>query len=309
MKALTKIKVIGVGGAGSNTLSRMMKCHIQGVDLIALNTDTQDLQKTRANLKIRIGKELTKGLGTGMNPERGRRAAEENKEEIQEVLKDTDMVFITAGFGGGTGTGAVPVISEMAKNAGILTIVVVTKPFSFEGNQRIEIAEQGLVRLKEKTDALIAIPNDSLLSRVDKNTTLISAFWLCDEILRQAVQGISDLILVPGLINVDFADVKAIMKNSGQALFGIGKGKGERKVENAIKEALGSPLGDFSLRGAKGVLFNVSGGDDLSLAEINEAAEIITKNINPGAKVIFGAVQDKELAKEEIKITIIATGF
>jgi len=309
MNSSAKIKVIGVGGSGCNAVSRMVKCKIQGIDLIALNTDAQDLVKTQAHQKIRIGREATKGLGTGMNPEIGRKAAEENREEIEEILKGSDMIFITSGLGGGTGSGAGPVVAEIAKKQGALTIAVVTKPFSFEGNQRQGVAEKALKNLRDKVDTLLIIPNDKILSLIDKETTLLSAFWACDEVLREAVQGISDLIVFPGIINVDFADLKAIMKNSGPALFGIGYGKGENRIEEAVNRAINSPLLDFSIQGAKGLLFNVSGGKDISLEEVNDIANIITKNTSSRAKVIFGAVQDKSLAKGEIKITVIATGF
>ena len=309
MKTATKIKVVGVGGSGSNAVSRMMKCKIKGVDLIAINTDAQDLERTRAHLKLRIGKNLTKGLGTGMNPEIGRKAVEENKEEISEILKGSDMVFITAGFGGGTGTGAGPVVAEIAKGLGALTIAIVTKPFSFEGAFRQRIAENGLKKLKEKVDTLISIQNDKLLEILDPQTSVLSAFWMCDEILRQAVQGISDLIVLPGIINVDFADIKAIMENSGTALFGIGNGRGEKRATAAALAAISSPLLNTSIIGAKGVLFNISGDQDISLSEIDEAARVITENVLPDAKVIFGAVQSEKLRKGEIKVTVIATGF
>jgi cell division protein FtsZ len=306
---MAKIKVIGVGGSGSNAVSRMMSCKIKGVDLVALNTDIQDLKKIKADVKIQIGKNLTKGLGSGMNPEMGKMAAEEQKEEISGILKGTDMVFITCGLGGGTGTGAAPVVAEIAKSQKILTIAVVTKPFSFEGYPRTKIANAGAEILKTKVDTLVAISNDRILGLVDQNATLYSAFWLCDEILRQAVQGISDLIMVPGIINVDFADVKSIMRDSGQALLGRGYGRGEKRIEDAVNQAIKSPLADFSIQGAKGVLFNVSGGDDLSLDEINEAAGIITKNTDQQAKIIFGAVKDPKLKKGEVSVMVIATGF
>jgi len=305
----TKIKVVGVGGSGSNTVSRMMRCKIKGVDLIAINADAQDLKKAKAHQKIRIGRKLTQGLGTGMNPEIGRRAAEEQQEEISEILKGSDLVFVTYGTGGGTGTGAGPIVAEAARASGALTIAVVTKPFSFEGATRMKIAEAGLRKLKEKVDTLLTIQNDKLLEILDPKTSVISAFWLCDEILRQAVQGISDLIVLPGIINVDFADVKAIMKDSGTALFGIGKAKGEKRAEEAALAAIRSPLLDVSCRGARGILFNVSGGGDISLSEIDTAAKFITQEVNPEAKVIFGAVQDEKLKKGEIKVTVIATGF
>ena len=309
MKTATKIKVVGVGGSGSNAVSRMMKCKIKGVDLIAINTDAQDLEKTRAHLKLRIGKNLTRGLGAGMNPEIGRKAAEENKEEISKILKGSDMIFVTYGAGGGTGTGAGPIVAEIAKGLGALTIAIVTKPFSFEGAFRQRIAENGLKKLKEKVDTLISIQNDKLLEILDPQTSILNAFWMCDEILRQAVQGISDLIVLPGIINVDFADIKAIMENSGTALFGIGKARGEKRATAAALAAISSPLLNTSIIGAKGVLFNISGDQDISLSEIDEAARVITENVLPDAKVIFGAVQSEILRKGEIKVTVIATGF
>ena len=305
----TKIKVIGVGGSGGNAVSRMKKCKIQGVELIAINSDAQDLKKSRADQKIRIGRKLTQGLGTGMNPEIGKRAAEEQREEIQEVLKDSDLVFVTCGEGGGTGSGASPIVAEISKNLGILTVAVVTKPFSFEGQTRMRIAEASIRKLKEKVDSLIVIENDKLLENLDPKTTLLNAFWICDDILRQAVQGISDLITLPGIINVDFANVKTILKDSGTALFGIGRAKGAGRAENAIKMAISSPLLTISPKGARGILFNVSGGKDISLSEIEEIGEIMTQEINPEAKVIFGAVQSEILKKGEIKVTVIITGF
>ena len=306
---MIKIKVAGVGGSGSNAVSRMKKCKIQGVELIAINTDVQDLRKIRADQKIWIGKRLTQGLGTGMSPEIGKLAAEEQKEEIKEILKGSDMIFVTYGAGGGTGSGAGPVVAEIAKNLGALTAAVVTRPFSFEGISRQKIAETGIKDLREKVDSLIVISNDKLLEILDPKTTVISAFWICDDVLRQAVQGISDLITLPGIINVDFADVRTIMKNSGTALFGLGLAQGEKRAEVAVKSALNSPLLGVSPKGAKGVLFNVSGGKDISLSEINQIGEIITREINPGARVIFGAIQDEKLGRGEIKVTLIATGF
>lgn len=305
----TKIKVIGIGGSGSNAISRMMKCKIQGIDLVALNTDVQDLAKANAHKKIRIGHETTKGLGAGMNPEMGRKAAEESIGEIEQVIKGSDMIFITCGLGGGTGSGASSVVAEIAKKQGILTIAVVTKPFSFEGNQRQAIAERALDNLKSKVDTLLIIPNDKILSLIEKETSVVSAFWLCDEVLREAVQGISDLIVFPGIINVDFSHLKAIMKNSGPALFGIGYGRGENREEEVVNSAVNSPLLDFSIQGARGVLFNISGGKDLSLDEINNIANIVTKTVSNRAKIIFGAVNDKKLGNGEIKLTVIATGF
>jgi len=308
MKTFTKIKVVGVGGSGSNAVSRMKKCKIKGVELIVINTDIQDLRKTKADLKLRIGRKLTQGLGTGMNPEIGKRAALENRAEIQEILKDTDMVFIAGGMGGGTCTGAAPVVAQIAKDLGTLTIAIVTKPFSFEGSARMRIAERGIRNLKEKVDTLILISNDKLLSVLDSKVSLLNAFWICDDILRQAVKGISDLIMLPGIVNVDFADVKSIMKNSGTALFGTGRARGDKRAEEAAMSAINSPLLDISSRGAKGILFNVSGGKDISLSEIDEVAKVICQEVNPEAKVIFGAVQDEKLKKGEIKVTVIATG-
>ena len=305
----TKIKVVGVGGSGSHTVSRMMKSKIKGVELIAINADAQDLQKSRANTKIRIGRELTKGLGTGMNPEIGQKAAEEQKEEIENALKGADMVFITCGLGGGCGSGASVIVAEIAKKLGALTIAVVTKPFSFEGVCRAEIAEAALKKIKNKVDSLIYISNDKLLSVLEPNVTVLNAFWFCDEILRQAVQGISDLIVLPGIINIDFADVKAIMKDSGSALFGIGIACGEGRAKEAARKALNSPLLGLSCKGAKGVLFNISGGKDINLSEIEEAAKVITQEVSSDARIIFGAIQDEKLKKGEIKITVIATGF
>ena len=308
-KSLTKIKVIGIGGSGSNAVSRMKKCKIRGVELIAINTDDQDLKKAKADFKLRIGRKITQGLGAGMNPEIGRKAAEENRTEIQEILKGADMVFITGGEGGGTCTGAAPVVAQLAKEAGALTIAILTKPFSFEGAYRKKLAEKGLKRIKDKVDTLVIISNDKLLEILSSDISLVNAFWYCDDTLRQAVQGISDLIMLPGIINVDFADVKSIMKDSGTALFGIGTAHGEKRAETAAKLAINSPLLDVSSKGAKGVLFNVAGGRDISLSEIDEVAKTITQEINPEAKVIFGAVQNERLKKGEIKVTVIATGF
>jgi len=306
---MTKIKVVGVGGSGGNAVSRMKKCKIQGVELIAINSDAQDLRKIWADQKIRIGKKLTQGLGTGMNPEIGKKAAEEQREEIQEVLKGSDLIFVTYGVGGGTGSGAGPIVAEIAKNSGALTVAVVTRPFSFEGISRRKIAEAGIRKLKEKVDSLIVIENDKLLENLDPKTTVISAFWVCDDILREAVQGISDLIMLPGIINVDFADVKTILQNSGTCLFGIGRARGEKRAQVALKMALSSPFLNISPKRAKGILFNVSGGKDISLSEIEEIGQTITQEINPEAKVIFGAVQSEILKKGEIKVTAIITGF
>ncbi len=305
----TKIKVVGVGGSGGNGISRMMRCNIRGVELIAINADAQDLQRAKAHSKVRIGRNLTKGLGTGMNPDIGRAAAEEQREEIEDVLRGADMVFIACGLGGGCGSGASSVVAEIAKKSGALTLAVVTTPFSFEGIHRSEIAQASLKRLKGKVDTLIAISNNKLLSVLEPKTTIVNAFWYCDEILMQAVQGISDLIVLPGIINIDFADVKAIMKDSGSALFGIGRAKGPERAKEAARKALNSPLLDLSCKGAKGILFNISGGKDISLTEIDEAAKVITQEVSQDARVIFGAIQDEKLSKGEIKVTVIATGF
>jgi cell division protein FtsZ len=308
---MTKIKVIGIGGSGGNTILRMKKAKIEGVELVAINTDYQDLKKTKADLKLRIGKKITQGLGTGMKPEIGRAAAIESKEEISQILKGADMVFITGGLGGGTCSGVSPVVAEISKNLGILTLAIVTLPFSFEGISRRKIALESKKLLKEKVDTLITIENDKLLEILPPQTSITSAFWFCDDILREAVKGISDLITLPGIININFADIKAILKNSGTALFGIGRAKGEKRGEVAAKSALNSPLLNLNPKGAKGILFNVS-GLDLSLSEIEEIGKILTREINPEAKVIFGASQsgpDEKLGKGEIKVTVIATGF
>ncbi len=308
-ETFARIKVIGVGGAGGNALMRMISSRIQGVEFVAANSDFQDLHKSGAPVKLQIGKNLSRGLGAGMNPEIGRQAAADAKEEITEALKGADMVFITAGMGGGTGTGASPVIAEIARDIGALTVAIVTKPFAFEGAQRSRIADSGWNLLRDKVDSIITIPNDRLLSIIDRKTPILEAFAIVDDVLRQGVQGISDLITSPGIINVDFADVKAVMQNSGSALMGIGRASGEDRAISAAKMAINSPLLEVAIDGARGVLFNVSGGSDLSMAEINEAAKIITENIDPNAKVIFGAVEDDKLKKGEIKITVIATGF
>lgn len=308
-ETFARIKVVGVGGSGRNALERMIQARIHGVEFIAVNTDAQDLHSSSAPVKIHIGKSLTRGLGAGMNPDIGRQAAEDTKEEIMNALKGADMVFIASGMGGGTGTGAAPVIADIARDVGALTVAVVTKPFSFEGAQRMRIAEDGWGNLREKVDALITIPNDRLLSIIDRKTPLLEAFAVVDDVLRQGVQGISDLITIPGIINVDFADVKAIMANSGSALMGIGRSSGEDRAIEAAKMAINSPLLEVSIDGAKGVLFNVSGGADMAMAEINEAARIITEHIDQDARVIFGAVMDDKLKKGELKVTVVATGF
>jgi len=287
----------------------MIEAGLKRVDFVAINTDAQDLHHCKAQEKIHIGKNLTKGLGAGMDPDIGRQAAEENKDEIQEALKNTDMVFITCGLGGGTGTGAAPIVAEAAREAGALTVAVVTKPFAFEGLQRKRIAEEGLENLKNQVDTIITIPNDKILQVIDKKTLLLDSFRIVDDILRQGVQGISDLITIPGIVNVDFADVKTVMQGTGSSLMGIGISSGENRAVQAAKQAINSPLLELSIDGAKGVLFNVSGGHDLTMMEISDAANIITESIDSDAKVIFGAVIDENLKKGEVKVTVIATGF
>jgi len=309
IESVARIKVVGVGGSGKNAVNHMVRSKVRGVEFIAINTDAQDLHQSSAHKKIRIGRGLTKGLGTGMNPDTGRQAAEETKDEINEALKGADMIFVTCGMGGGTGSGAAPVIAQIAKSHGALTIGVITRPFSFEGLERSRIAEAGIVRFREAVDAMIAIPNDKLLSVIQKDTPLLSAFSMCDEVLRQAVEGISDLITVPGIINVDFADVRAVMQNAGSALMGIGFGRGESRAEDAARAAINSPLIDLSINGARGVLFTVAGGADITMWEVQEAAKIITASIDADAKVIFGAANDDRLRKGDLKITVIASGF
>lgn len=309
VESFARIKVIGVGGSGKNALNHMINSKVHGVEFISMNTDTQDLHNSLADRKIHIGKNLTKGLGAGMNPEIGKRAAEETKAEIQDVIKGADMIFIACGMGGGTGTGAAPIVAQAAKEQGILTVAVVTKPFSFEGNQRMRLAEAGLSELEKEVDAILVIPNDRILAIADKDMGFKAAFAMCDEVLRQAVEGISDLITTPGDINVDFADIKAVMSDAGSALMGIGFGSGEKRAEKAAIDAINSPLLDLSISGAKGVLLAISGGDDLTIHEINEAARIITDSIDKDAKVIFGTSKDDKLKKGEMKITVIATGF
>ena len=309
LETFAKIKVVGVGGSGNNAISRMIDAKIRGVEFVAINTDAQALHHSKAQEKIHIGKNLTKGLGAGMNPEIGRQAAEENRDEIQEVLKGADMVFVTCGLGGGTGSGAAPIVAETAKELGALTVGVVTRPFAFEGSQRRAIADEALENLRERVDTIITIPNDKLLSIIDRKMTLINAFRIVDDVLRQGVQGISDLITKKGEVNVDFADVRAIMQDSGSALMGIGIASGENRAVEAAKAAINSPLLELSIDGAKGVLFNISGSSDLTMLEVNEAANVITENIDPNAKVIFGTVVDEQVRKGEIQVTVVATGF
>lgn len=309
VQRFAKIKVLGIGGGGSNAINTMINHHkIQGVDFIAVNTDLQALQANGAPIKIQIGKDLTKGLGSGADPEVGKKAAEESVEEIQKALEGSDMVFLTCGKGKGTGTGATPIIAQLAKNLGILTVAVVTKPFHFEGRRRMEQAEVGISELKDKVDTLITIPNQKLLEAVERRVSILDAFKMADDILGQGVQGISDLIVMPGLINVDFADVKTIMIDAGSALMGIGRAQGEDKAANAAKMAISSPLLEVSINGAKGILFNIVGGPDLSMFEVDEAARIISEAADPEANIIFGASIDEAMA-EKIKVTVIATGF
>ena len=309
LETFAKIKVIGIGGSGNNVISRMMEAEIEGVEFVAINTDAQDLHHSNAPHKIHIGKNLTRGLGAGMNPEIGRKAAEENRDEVQEATKGADMVFVTYGLGGGTGTGAGPVIAETAKSSGALTVAVVTRPFSFEGAQRMRVAEEGLNSLKDHVDTLITINNDRLSQIVDRKTPFGEAFKIVDDVLRQGVQGISDLIVQPGIINVDFADVRAIMSNAGSALMGIGEATGEERAIDAARNAISSPLLDISIDGARGVLFSIAGGDDMAMSEVNDAATVITESINPDAKVIFGATQDNRMKSGSVRVTVIATGF
>lgn len=308
MDGTATIKVIGVGGAGNNAVNRMIDAEIKGVDFIAVNTDRQALQTSRANTKIQIGEKITRGLGAGANPDIGAQSAEESKAEIAEVLRGADMVFVTAGMGGGTGTGAAPVVASTAKEMGILTIGVVTKPFTFEGKKRLSQAERGIESLKGKVDTLVVIPNDKLLQIIDRKTSIIEAFKMADDILRQGVQGISDLIAIPGLVNLDFADVKTIMLDQGMAHMGVGMASGENRAEDAAKEAIQSPLLETSIEGAKGVIINITGGADLGLHEVNTAAELVQRSVDPEANIIFGTVTNPSM-KDDIQITVIATGF
>ena len=308
-ETFARIYVVGTGGGGSNAINHMIDAGMNDVEFIAVNTDAQDLHHSQAKERVHIGKNLTKGLGAGMNPELGKRAAEETKEEIQEALKGADMVFITGGMGGGTGTGAAPVVAKAAREEGALTVGVVTKPFFFEGNRRMQIALQGMQNLKDEVDALIVIPNDRLLQLSEKELTAQEAFGKADEVLREAVEGISDLITTPGVINVDFADIKAVLENAGSALMGVGRAAGDNRAVEAAQMAINSPLLDISITGARGVLFAIAGSEDLTLNEIQEAAKVITESIDPDAKVIFGTIRDDKLKKGEIRVTVIASGF
>ncbi len=308
VETFAKIKVIGVGGSGGAAVSRMIDAGLKGVEFIVINTDAQALHHSPAKLKLHIGKTTTRGLGAGMDPEVGFKAAEENSDEIQDALKGADMVFITCGLGGGTGSGAAPYVAQMAKDAGALTVGVVTKPFEFEGAQRSSIAESALSELSDKVDTIITIPNDRLLQIIDKKTSLLEAFSVVDEILRQGVQGISDLITIPGLINVDFADVKSVMSDAGSALMGIGRASGENRAIDAAKAAIDSPMLEMSIDGARGILFTIAGGANLGMFEVNEAARVITESADPNARIIFGSVIDDSM-KDEVQVTVVATGF
>ncbi len=308
MEQFAQIKVVGVGGGGNNAVNRMITSGLRGVEFISINTDKQALFLSKANTKIQIGDKLTKGLGAGANPDIGQKAAEESKDEISQAIKGADMVFVTAGMGGGTGTGATPVVAQIAREMGILTVGVVTKPFTFEGRKRMQHAERGVDELKGTVDTLVTIPNDRLLQVAEKTTSIIDAFKIADDVLRQGVQGISDLIAVPGLVNLDFADVKTIMLETGLAHMGIGRASGENRAEEAAKMAIQSPLLETSIEGAKGVLLNITGGTDLGIFEVNVAAELVQKSADPDANIIFGAVIDENL-KDEMLITVIATGF
>ena len=309
VESFARIRVVGVGGSGKNAVNHMVSSKVRGVEFIAINSDAQDLHHSLAKKKIHIGKNLTRGLGAGGNPDMGRRAAEETREEISNSIKGSDMIFITGGMGGGTGTGSAPVVAKIARESGALTVGVVTKPFLFEGQERMRLALAGIEELKNEVDALIIVPNDRLLAIVDKETTVQSAFEQCDNILKQAVEGISDLITMPGIINVDFADIRSVMENAGSALMGVGISSGEKRAEAAARAAINSPLLEVSITGAKGVLFAIAGGEDLGMLEIQDAARVITESIDPQARVIFGAIKDEKLKKNELKVTVIATGF
>ena len=306
----TKIKVVGNGGGGGNAVTRMIAGdRLKGVEFIAINTDAQDLDYAEAHRKVYIGKALTKGLGTGMNPELGKQAAEENRSEIGEILEGADVVFITAGMGGGTGTGAAPVIAEIAKEKGILTLAIVTKPFAFEGAQRMTIALDGLARLKDKVDALVVVPNDRIFALIDKDTPLTRAFGFIDDILKNGVKAIAELVNAPGIINVDFADIRSILKEAGPTLVGVGTASGQDRSMKSVNAAINSPLLEVSMEGAKGLLFSVAGGRDLKMSEINDIAKAIAANLDSNAKVIFGAYHDRNLKDKSLKVTVIATGF
>jgi cell division protein FtsZ len=308
LEGAARIVVLGIGGGGSNAVNRMIQSGVRGVEFIAVNTDTQALSRCDAPTRLHIGEKLTRGLGAGGNPNTGEKAAEESAEQLADLVRDADMVFIAAGMGGGTGTGAAPVIAQISKDLGALTVGVVTKPFSFEGRQRAKNCEEGIIQLRERVDTLITIPNDRLLEVIDRKTTLEQAFMEVDDVLRQGIQGISELITEPGLINLDFADVKSIMADSGGALMAIGRGTGESRAQDAARMAISSPLLDISMDGARGVLLNITGGNDLALSEISEAADVVAQAADPEASIIFGAVIDP-MMENEVRITVIATGF
>jgi len=308
VETFAKIKVVGVGGGGGSAVNRMVEAGIKGVEFAAVNTDIQALHYNKAKEKIHIGKTVTKGLGAGMNPDLGRQAAEESQNDLREALKDCDMVFVTCGLGGGTGSGASPIVAQIARDLGALTVAVVTKPFVFEGGQRKNIADRAYAELADKVDTIITISNDKLLQVIDKKTSLLEAFVIADDVLRQGVQGIAEIITVPGIINADFADVKAVMANAGSALMGIGQASGENKAIEAAKAAINSNLLDMSIDGARGIVFTITGGSDLTMNEVSEAAKVITSAADDEAKIIFGAVIDDKL-KDQIKITVVATGF
>jgi len=310
VRPLIKIKVIGVGGGGGNAITRMRRnFSVRGVEFIAINTDLQDLESSDAHKKIHIGKAVTKGMGAGMNPDLGQQAAEESRTEIANALDDTDMVFITSGFGGGTGTGATPVIADITRELGILTVAVITKPFSFEGASRMKIAEDGVLKIKDRVDTLLVIPNDRIFSIIDKDTSVLKAFEKIDDILRSAVQGVAEIISSSGLVNVDFADIRSITAGAGMAVIGVGSAGGADRAVKAMNQAMNSPLLEISIDGARSVLFGVAGGRDMKMSEINEAAKIIIDNVDPGARIIFGAYHDRRLKSGYLKITLIATGF
>ena len=309
VETFARIRVVGVGGSGLNAVNHMINSKVRGVEFIAINTDAQDLHRSLAKRKIHIGKNLTRGLGAGMNPELGRRAAEETRQEVQEAIQGSDMVFITCGMGGGTGTGAAPIVAKISKELGALTIAIITKPFAFEGAQRRDIAERGLAELKKEVDAFIIIPNDKLLAIAEPNLSAKNAFAMCDEILREAVEGVSDVITTPGEINTDFNDIKAIMEGAGPALMGIGVADGDNRAKEAATRAINSPLLDVSINGAKGILFVVAGADDLGILEVQEAAKVINEAVDKDARVIFGMMHDDKLKKGQIRIIVIATGF
>ena len=308
IETFARIKVVGVGGGGGNALNRMVQSKLRGIDFVAINTDAQALHYSQANKKVHIGKEATKGLGAGANPEIGRMAAEESEADIYEALKNSEMVFITYGSGGGTGSGAAPVVARIAKEIGALTVAIITKPFTFEGDRRRKVSDQGIDEIKDKVDTLIMIPNDRILQIIDRKTSLLDAFGAVDDILKQGVQGIADLITINGIVNLDFADVKSIMHDAGSALMGIGQGTGETRAVDAVKQAIDSPLLEVSITGAKGVLINFTGGRDMGMHEVEEAAKLIHDSVDPEANIIFGTVIDENMTGE-IRVTLVATGF